>query len=43
MLDGEVVEVAGLPADQRILTFILLGVMLLVISYTYTRLRGRQG
>ncbi len=38
-----VVDLAGLPADQRILTFILLGVMLLVISYTYTRLRGRQG
>jgi uncharacterized membrane protein len=37
------VDLAGLPADQRILTFILLGVMLLVISYTYTRLRGRQG
>jgi uncharacterized membrane protein len=38
-----VVDLAGLPADQRILTFILLGVMLLVISYTYTRLRGRLG
>lgn len=36
------VDLAGLPADQRILTFILLGVMLLVISYTYTRLRDRR-
>ncbi|MCP3144507.1 DUF2339 domain-containing protein [Pyxidicoccus xibeiensis] len=37
------VDLANLPADQRVLTFILLGVMLLVVSYTYTRLRGRQG
>ncbi|HZI13221.1 MAG TPA: DUF2339 domain-containing protein [Myxococcus sp.] len=37
------VDLAGLPADQRILTFILLGVMLLVISFTYTRLRDRRG
>jgi uncharacterized membrane protein len=38
-----VVDLANLPADQRVLTFILLGVMLLVISYTYTRLRERKG
>ncbi|MFP2930312.1 DUF2339 domain-containing protein [Pyxidicoccus sp. 3LG] len=38
-----VVDLASLPADQRVLTFILLGVILLVVSYTYTRLRGRQG
>lgn len=38
-----VVDLANLPADQRVLTFILLGVMLLVISYTYTRLRDRKG
>ncbi|MBE4751579.1 DUF2339 domain-containing protein [Corallococcus sp. ZKHCc1 1396] len=37
------VEVARLPPDQRVLTFILLGVMLLVVSYTYTRLRDRRG
>ncbi len=34
------VDLAGLPPDQRILTFILLGVMLLAVSYVYTRLRG---
>jgi len=38
-----VVDLGNLPADQRVLTFILLGVMLLVISYTYTRLRDRKG
>lgn len=38
-----VVDLARLPADQRILTFILLGVMLLLISYVYTRLRDRRG
>ncbi|QSQ26816.1 DUF2339 domain-containing protein [Pyxidicoccus parkwayensis] len=38
-----VVDLSNLPANQRILTFILLGVMLLVISYTYTRLRDRKG
>ncbi|MCY1047743.1 DUF2339 domain-containing protein [Corallococcus sp. bb12-1] len=37
------VDVARLPPDQRVLTFILLGVMLLVVSYTYTRLRDRRG
>ena len=37
------VDMASLPINQRILTFILLGVMLLVISYTYTRLRDRKG
>ncbi|NBD09372.1 MULTISPECIES: DUF2339 domain-containing protein [Corallococcus] len=37
------VDVARLPPDQRVLTFILLGVMLLVVSYTYTRLRDRHG
>jgi uncharacterized membrane protein len=37
-----VVDLANLPADQRVLTFILLGVMLLVVSYTYTRLRDRK-
>ncbi|WP_426751885.1 DUF2339 domain-containing protein [Myxococcus sp. Y35] len=36
------VDLASLPVNQRILTFILLGVMLLVISYTYTRLRDRK-
>lgn len=38
-----IVDLARLPTNQRILTFILLGVMLLVISYTYTRLRDRKG
>jgi uncharacterized membrane protein len=37
------VDVARLPPDQRILTFILLGVMLLLVSFTYTRLRDRRG
>ncbi|MFP2912514.1 DUF2339 domain-containing protein, partial [Pyxidicoccus sp. 3LFB2] len=37
-----VVDLGNLPADQRVLTFILLGVMLLVVSYTYTRLRDRK-
>jgi uncharacterized membrane protein len=37
------VDLAKLPIGQRVLTFILLGVMLLVISYTYTRLRDRKG
>ncbi|RKH01111.1 DUF2339 domain-containing protein [Corallococcus sp. CA053C] len=37
------VDVARLPPDQRVLTFILLGVMLLVVSFTYTRLRDRRG
>ena len=36
------VDLSGLPPDQRILTFILLGVMLLAISYVYTRLRGQR-
>ncbi|HYO59636.1 DUF2339 domain-containing protein [Archangium sp.] len=36
------VDLSGLPPDQRILTFILLGVMLLAVSYVYTRLRGRR-
>jgi uncharacterized membrane protein len=36
------VDLAGLPPDERILTFILLGVMLLAVSYVYTRLRGKQ-
>jgi uncharacterized membrane protein len=35
------VDLAGLPPDQRILTFILLGAMLLTVSYVYTRLRGK--
>ncbi len=34
------VDLAGLPPNQRILTFILLGAMLLAVSYVYTRLRG---
>jgi hypothetical protein len=38
-----IVDLARLPIEQRVITFILLGVMLLVISYTYTRLRDRQG
>ncbi|WP_224247633.1 DUF2339 domain-containing protein [Hyalangium gracile] len=38
-----IVDLARLPTDQRVITFILLGVMLLVISYTYTRLRDRKG
>ncbi|HYH98900.1 DUF2339 domain-containing protein [Hyalangium sp.] len=37
-----IVDLARLPIGQRVITFILLGVMLLVISYTYTRLRGRK-
>ncbi|KFE66219.1 DUF2339 domain-containing protein [Hyalangium minutum] len=37
-----IVDLARLPIGQRVLTFILLGVMLLVISYTYTRLRDRK-
>jgi uncharacterized membrane protein len=36
------VDLAGLPPNQRILTFILLGVMLLAVSFVYTRLRGRR-
>ncbi|AKQ66615.1 hypothetical protein A176_003527 [Myxococcus hansupus] len=36
------VDLARLPTNQRIVTFILLGVMMLVISYTYTRLRDRK-
>jgi uncharacterized membrane protein len=37
------IDMAGLPPDQRILTFILIGVMLLAVSYVYTRLRGHRG
>jgi uncharacterized membrane protein len=37
------IDMAGLPPDQRILTFILMGVMLLAVSYVYTRLRGHRG
>jgi uncharacterized membrane protein len=36
------VDLSGLPPDQRILTFLLLGVMLLAVSYVYTRLRGQR-
>jgi uncharacterized membrane protein len=36
------IDLAGLPPNQRILTFILLGVMLLAVSYVYTRLRGHR-
>ncbi|MCY1081489.1 DUF2339 domain-containing protein [Archangium lansingense] len=36
------VDLSGLPPNQRILTFILLGVMLLAVSYVYTRLRGHR-
>lgn len=36
------VDLSGLPPNQRILTFILLGVMLLAVSYVYTRLRGHK-
>lgn len=38
-----IVDLAKLPTDQRITTFILLGVILLIISYTYTRVRQRKG
>ncbi|MDY7230266.1 DUF2339 domain-containing protein [Hyalangium rubrum] len=38
-----IVDMARLPTDQRVITFILLGVILLIISYTYTRLRDRKG
>jgi uncharacterized membrane protein len=38
-----IVDLARLPTDQRITTFIVLGVILLIISYTYTRLRNRKG
>jgi uncharacterized membrane protein len=38
-----VVDLAKLPINQRITTFILLGVILLIISYTYTRVRNRKG
>ncbi|WP_224369137.1 DUF2339 domain-containing protein [Hyalangium versicolor] len=38
-----IVDLAKLPTDQRITTFILIGVILLIISYTYTRLRDRKG
>lgn len=37
-----VVDLARLPANQRIVTFILLGVLLLAISYIYTRVRDRR-
>ena len=36
------IDMAGLPPNQRILTFILIGVMLLAVSYVYTRLRGQR-
>ncbi len=36
------VDLSGLPPNQRILTFILLGVMLLAVSYVYTRLRAKR-
>ncbi len=36
------IDLAGLPPNQRILTFILLGVMLLTVSYIYTRLRAHR-
>ncbi|WP_375767636.1 DUF2339 domain-containing protein [Archangium gephyra] len=36
------VDLSGLPPDQRILTFILMGVMLLAVSYVYTRLRAKR-
>ena len=36
------VDLSGLPPDQRILTFILLGAMLLAVSYVYTWLRGNR-
>jgi uncharacterized membrane protein len=36
------IDLAGLPPNQRILTFILLGVMLLAVSFVYTRLRGNR-
>ncbi|MFL5345111.1 MAG: DUF2339 domain-containing protein [Hyalangium sp.] len=38
-----IVDLAKLPTNQRIITFILLGVILLIISYTYTRVRHRKG
>jgi hypothetical protein len=34
------VDLSGLPPDQRILTFLALGAMLLAVSYIYTRVRG---
>ncbi len=34
-----VFDLAGLPVDQRILTFVLLGVALLALSFAYTRFR----
>lgn len=37
------VDLARLPINQRVITFILIGVILLIISYTYTRLRDRKG
>ncbi|ATB28257.1 DUF2339 domain-containing protein [Melittangium boletus] len=37
------VDLSGLPPDQRILTFLMLGVMLLAVSYIYTRVRGQRG
>ncbi|EAU63321.1 hypothetical protein STIAU_1700, partial [Stigmatella aurantiaca DW4/3-1] len=37
------VDLSRLPTDQRVITFILLGVLLLLISYTYTRLKERKG
>src|SRR6218665_1176839 len=36
------VDLSGLPPDQRILTFLMLGVMLLAVSYIYTRVRGQR-
>jgi hypothetical protein len=36
-----VLDLSELPMDRRILTFILLGVILLAISFAYTRLRHR--
>jgi hypothetical protein len=37
-----VVDLAHLSANQRILTFVIAGVLLLVISFIYTRLRAAQ-
>ncbi|OJH42065.1 DUF2339 domain-containing protein [Cystobacter ferrugineus] len=37
------VDLSGLPPDQRILTFLMLGVMLLAVSYVYTRVRAPRG
>ncbi|WP_434383069.1 DUF2339 domain-containing protein [Melittangium boletus] len=36
------VDLSGLPPNQRILTFLVLGALLLAVSFIYTRTRGQK-